>query len=68
MSDSYVLSAALDIGLALSTMLIFLALNLTKTEFPDWWGTTIASSTLDAAGAAVQKKVAPGEKFGPKSW
>ncbi|KAL4749529.1 hypothetical protein BDW72DRAFT_178027 [Aspergillus terricola var. indicus] len=65
MQYNYVLSAGLDVGLALSTILIFLTLNLTKTEFPSWWGTNIAANTMDAAGTAVQ---VTGMKFGPESW
>jgi OPT family small oligopeptide transporter len=65
MQYNYVLSAGLDVGLALSTILIFLTLNLTKTEFPSWWGTNVAANTMDAAGTAVQ---VTGVKFGPESW
>ncbi|KAL3473367.1 OPT oligopeptide transporter protein-domain-containing protein [Aspergillus californicus] len=65
MQYNYVLSAGLDVGLALSTILIFLALNLTKTDFPSWWGTDIAGNTMDAAGTAVQ---VTGVQFGPESW
>jgi OPT family oligopeptide transporter len=68
MQYNYVLSAGLDVGLALCTILIFLALNMTKTTFPSWWGTDIASNTLDAEGTAVQIVLPDGEKFGPKSW
>lgn len=65
MQYNYVLSAGLDVGLALCTILIFLTLNLTKTEFPSWWGTNIAANTIDAAGTAVQ---VTGVKFGPERW
>ncbi|KAL2868059.1 small oligopeptide transporter, OPT family [Aspergillus lucknowensis] len=65
MQYNYVLSAGLDVGLALCTILIFLTLNLTNTEFPSWWGTNIAADTLDAQGTAVQ---VTGVKFGPESW
>ncbi|KAI9374867.1 OPT oligopeptide transporter protein-domain-containing protein [Aspergillus egyptiacus] len=65
MHYNYVLSAGLDVGLALCTILIFLTLNLTKTDFPSWWGTNIAVDTLDAQGTAVQIQ---GVKFGPKKW
>jgi OPT family small oligopeptide transporter len=65
---NYITSAALDTGLAISTIVIFFALSLSNTSFPDWWGNTIAVSTMDAQGTAVQKIVAQGETFGPKSW
>ncbi|BCS30042.1 small oligopeptide transporter, OPT family [Aspergillus puulaauensis] len=65
MQYNYVLSAGLDVGLALCTIFIFLTLNLTKTEFPSWWGTNIAADTMDASGTAVQ---VTGVKFGPEKW
>ncbi|KAF7716544.1 Oligopeptide transporter [Penicillium ucsense] len=68
MQYNYVLSAGLDVGLALCTILIFLALNLTSTDFPSWWGTDIAVNTMDASGTAIQIPLADGEKFGPSSW
>lgn len=43
---NYLLSAALDAGLALSTIVIFLTLNLTKKDPPNWWGNNVVSSTL----------------------
>lgn len=68
MQYNYVLSAGLDVGLALCTILIFLALSMTGTKFPSWWGTRIATSTMDASDTAIQVKLAKGEKFGPASW
>jgi OPT family oligopeptide transporter len=68
MQYNYVLSAGLDVGLALCTILIFLTLNLTSTSFPEWWGTRIAADTLDMADAAIQIPLAEGERFGPASW
>ncbi|GIJ89188.1 hypothetical protein Asppvi_008118 [Aspergillus pseudoviridinutans] len=68
MHYTYVLSAGLDVGLALCTILIFLTLQLTNTSFPSWWGTNIAADTMDAAGNAVQMKVPDGHHFGPDTW
>ncbi|KAJ5732402.1 hypothetical protein N7493_003883 [Penicillium malachiteum] len=68
MTYNYVVSAALDIGLAIGTILIFLTLTLTNTDFPSWWGTRIATGTLDTTGKAIQKIPAPGETFGPSKW
>ncbi|QDS77414.1 hypothetical protein FKW77_006407 [Venturia effusa] len=65
---NYVLSASLDAGLALSTILIFLALGMTKVEAPSWWGNNVVTSTLDNMGTAVRKTLPEGEKFGPTSW
>jgi OPT family oligopeptide transporter len=68
MQYNYVLSAGLDVGLALCTILIFLTLNLTDTNFPEWWGTSIASGTMDTLNSAIQNPVAEGQKFGPTKW
>lgn len=65
---SAVVSAGLDLGLAFATILIFFALTMTKTVFPDWWGTTIGTDTMDSTGTAVQTVLPKGEKFGPPSW
>jgi OPT family small oligopeptide transporter len=69
MQYNYVLSAGLDVGLALCTILIFLTLNLTDTNFPSWWGTDIAGGTMDTTNKAIQNPIAPGGKpFGPAKW
>lgn len=68
MQYNYVLSAGLDVGLALGTILIFLTLNLTSTSFPEWWGTRIASDTMDMKDTAVQIVLPEGNKFGPRTW
>lgn len=65
---NFITSAALDVGLMLSTILIFLALFMTNTSFPSWWGTSIAENTMDASGTAIRVTLPPGEQFGPKSW
>jgi hypothetical protein len=43
---NYLTSAALDAGLALCTILIFLTLQLTKQEPPKWWGNNVVGSTV----------------------
>jgi hypothetical protein len=43
---NYILSAALDAGLALCTIFIFLTLQLKKVDPPSWWGNNVVSSTL----------------------
>lgn len=68
---NFVVSAALDSGLAISTIFVFFTLGLSGLNggsMASWWGTNIAQSTLDASGSALQKTVADGEFFGPKSW
>lgn len=56
MRFNYVTSAGLDSGLAICTILIILALSLTQTTFPVWWGGTGGASqnTLDALDNAIQ--------------
>jgi OPT oligopeptide transporter protein len=63
---NYVTSAALDSGLALSTIVIFFALLLPQVNPPSWWGNNVVTSTLDWNDAAVQE--VPTQPFGPTSW
>lgn len=65
---NYSLSAGLDIGLAYSSLIIFLCLQLTNTNFPSWWGNNIVNETSDTLGTAVLKHVSPGGFFGPETW
>ncbi|KAK3956275.1 OPT oligopeptide transporter protein-domain-containing protein [Pseudoneurospora amorphoporcata] len=65
---NYLTSAALDVGLLLSTLVIFFSLTLSHTEAPVWFGNTVAGSTMDQSARAVQKHVQPGEIFGPHEW
>ncbi|KAI0342222.1 OPT oligopeptide transporter [Trametopsis cervina] len=56
---NYVLSAGLDSGLAISTILIFFALEFPKNgliganTIQTWWGNTVFTNTADWAGAAL---------------
>ncbi|PWN33139.1 small oligopeptide transporter [Meira miltonrushii] len=68
MQYNYTLSAGLDVGLALSTIFIFCTLQLTKTNFPTWWGNGKAQQTMDLTNTAIRKHVAEGEYFGPRTW
>lgn len=68
MRFNYITSAGLDIGLAISTIVIFLTLQLTNQTPPQWWGNVQALNTTDIQGTAVQKVVAEGETFGPPTW
>jgi hypothetical protein len=43
---NYILSAGLDAGLALSTILIFFAITMTSTNPPSWWGNNVVSTTM----------------------
>jgi hypothetical protein len=64
---NYITSAGLDVGLAIATIVIIAALNLTGTGFRDWWGNSAPAGTLDYLQIAVQK-VTRGQTFGPKVW
>ena len=68
MRYNYITSAGLDAGLAICTILIIAALNLTTTTFPSWWGNTAPAGTLDYLEVSILKKVANGTTFGPKTW
>jgi hypothetical protein len=43
---NYITSAALDSGLALSTIIIFFALLLPQINPPQWWGNTVIQGTM----------------------
>ncbi|KAL6698383.1 OPT oligopeptide transporter domain-containing protein [Trichoderma pleuroticola] len=65
---NYILSAALDCGLIISTLLIFFTLYLTNMNSPKWWGNDGAVQTMDFQGTAISKHVLPGEFIGPAQW
>ncbi|KAF9096029.1 hypothetical protein BGX29_008765 [Mortierella sp. GBA35] len=46
---NYVLSAALDSGVAVSALVIFFTLQIHGVEFPKWWGTNKDQCPLDKA-------------------
>ncbi|KAH7325196.1 OPT oligopeptide transporter [Rhizoctonia solani] len=70
---NYVLSAALDSGVAISIIIIFFCLQYPKNgtiganNVMTWWGNTVYSNTADASGTPL-RVLAPGEKFGPSVW
>lgn len=65
---NYLTSSGLDLGLAISTLVIFFAFTMHEIGPPSWWGNDIVYSTMDAQGTAIQAYVNPGETFGPKTW
>jgi hypothetical protein len=65
---TYVLSGALDIGTALCIVIGALALGLSNTHFPDWWGNTVFNNNLDAEGAVTKVLPDDGSFIGPSSW
>ncbi|KII91025.1 hypothetical protein PLICRDRAFT_28874 [Plicaturopsis crispa FD-325 SS-3] len=70
---NYILSAALDSGLAISIILIFFCLQYPKngtiglTNVQVWWGNTVWANTADALGTPMYT-VADGSFFGPSKW
>ncbi|KAG5645321.1 hypothetical protein DXG03_006510 [Asterophora parasitica] len=70
---NYVLSAALDAGVAISAVLVFFILQYPKNgdiganNIQTWWGNSVYLQTADAKGTPM-RKVAPGEFFGPRTW
>lgn len=65
---NYLTSAALDLGLALSTLVIFFAFTLNNVAAPDWWGNSVITTTMDAQDTAVQVVLPEGQTFGPATW
>jgi len=70
---NYVLSAALDSGVAVSSILIFFALQFPKkgtigeNTVLAWWGNNVYLNTLDGQGVTY-KTVPDGQTFGPTKW
>lgn len=65
MQYNYVFSAGLDVGLDLSTIVIFIGLALWNHSMPSWWGVNVADNTMDAQDTAIQ---VTGVTFGPTKW
>ncbi|KAJ9155015.1 Small oligopeptide opt family [Pleurostoma richardsiae] len=65
---NFLTSSGLDLGLALSTLVIFFAFTLNSIDPPSWWGNNVATSTMDALDTAVQVVLPSGQTFGPASW
>ncbi|KAK9246612.1 OPT oligopeptide transporter protein-domain-containing protein [Lipomyces tetrasporus] len=61
---NYVLTSALSAGVAFSGMLIFLALQYTRTTFP-WWGNKIQNAGVDFERSAALYEIPP-DGFGVK--
>ncbi|KAI5121403.1 hypothetical protein M0805_003175 [Coniferiporia weirii] len=70
---NYVLSAALDSGVAISVILIFFCLEyprngtIGENTLMKWWGNTVFTKTADYDSLPL-KPLAVGETFGPSSW
>ncbi|KAL4948144.1 OPT oligopeptide transporter protein-domain-containing protein [Aspergillus filifer] len=63
---NYVLSAALDSGIAVSTVVIFFCIMLPAGPLR-WWGNEVYMRTVDGRGTPW-KMLNPGERFGPTTW
>ncbi|EFX03915.1 small oligopeptide transporter [Grosmannia clavigera kw1407] len=63
---NFLLAAALEGGLALSSLFIFLAFSYPGVVLT-WWGNTVESTTADYAGTPLAK-VSAGQIFGPSAW
>ncbi|KAI1473658.1 small oligopeptide transporter [Daldinia eschscholtzii] len=68
MQYNYITSAGMDVGLAVSTIIIFFTLYLTSAKLPKWYGNYDVFDTLDQTGLAIKSFAADGETFGPKTW
>ncbi|KAI0044883.1 oligopeptide transporter [Auriscalpium vulgare] len=68
---NYVLSAALDCGTAIGTLLVFFCLqyprhgNIGRGTIESWWGNTVYQKTADFRMLPL-RRVAEGEYFGPR--
>lgn len=67
---NYILSAALDTGLAIGTTIVFFAVLFPQVPAPNWWGNAVTSATLDSNKEARLITLGKGEYFGPPpgSW
>lgn len=66
---NHVLSGALDIGLALTVVMSGLALGLSGSTFPDWWGNGVPYDNVDMSmGAVIKMLPDDGSFFGPTTW
>lgn len=54
---NYVLSAALDSGVALAALVVFFTLQMQGIDFPSWWGTNMDLCPLDRANFYGQSPI-----------
>lgn len=68
MRYNYILSAALDSGVAIAVIVIFFTVQFPKGGFNlNWWGNLVWQNTADAAGLPFIT-LPLGQTFGPSSW
>lgn len=63
---NYVLSAALDSGVAVSAIVIFFTVIFPGAQL-SWWGNTVSGTTVDGKGTPWKDVPASGT-FGPSRW
>lgn len=62
----YVMGAAVETGVALSVVVIFLCVQYPGGKL-DWWGNSVYKNTIDYQGTPYYT-LPEGETFGPKKW
>uniref|UniRef100_A0A8H8CGD0 Uncharacterized protein n=1 Tax=Psilocybe cubensis TaxID=181762 RepID=A0A8H8CGD0_PSICU len=71
---NYVLSAALDAGVAIGAILVFFCLqyplngSIGNNTIQKWWGNTVFYGTADYLGTPLKALKDDGSRFGPSSW
>ncbi|CAK7218725.1 hypothetical protein SBRCBS47491_003608 [Sporothrix bragantina] len=65
---NFLTSSGLDLGLALSTLVIFFVFTLNNIDPPSWWGNNVVTSTMDFQDTAIQVVLPEGQTFGPATW
>ncbi|TFK45541.1 small oligopeptide transporter [Heliocybe sulcata] len=71
---NYVLSAALDSGVAISVVVIFFCLQYPRngaigaTNLLTWWGNTVYTNTADYNGTSLRTLSDAEPTFGPATW
>lgn len=68
MNYNYITSAALDCGLFVGMIVIFLALKFPGVEIPNWFGNDAVRQTLDARNLAVRADLRGPQQIGPSEW
>src|SRR5262245_16212903 len=65
---NYILSVALDAGVALGMIVVFFTLQLPEGGIKlNWWGNTVWKNTADANSMPLRTLTGT-EKFGPTKW
>lgn len=63
---TYILSAAIDSGVSISAVIIFLCVSYPAGSLK-WWGNTVFNKTYDGQSMPFYK-LGPNETFGPSTW